>query len=360
MDDATLRTNEILYLSRGELGHVAPGAASVACSWGGRIILGGGELGNQLRPSLQKNEREAPAFADELQIPVETANGAVTVLAAMHNFLVIGCERGIYIVNGDGPGNTGAGEAWPAPQLITTDMGMLDARSVVLTPAGLIFKTPGKGIQMLTASLGIDFVGNDVTQFDGEEITSAVMMPDSQTVRFLCASGITLVYDYFFKQWSVSTFGGVDADLYGGRYVYARSDGKVRKEDPTIFTDATVNYSLKVRIGWLHDKVQQGYFRCRRVAVLGEKRSGHRLNLTTYYDYRGDLPSTPQRFTEGAADGLPFQARFGMARQRGQAITWEISDDTWTGTGEGPLLTEMTVEIGTKTGIARLPASRSL
>jgi hypothetical protein len=79
---------------------------------------------------------------------VSQVGGDITALKAMDDKLIIFKENAIFYLSGDGPNNLGQQDTFIEPQLISSDIGCSVKNSVVLTPAGIFFKSH-KGIHLL-------------------------------------------------------------------------------------------------------------------------------------------------------------------------------------------------------------------
>src|SRR5208282_4405532 len=105
-------------------------------------------------------------------------------------------------------------------QFIPSDTGCVNSKSVILFPDGILFKSL-KGIYILTRGLAIGYFAPEVEAYNSQDIQSAVLTGGRNQIRFLTSSGLSLLYDYVFKQWSVFTnHTGLSADIWQGSYVY--------------------------------------------------------------------------------------------------------------------------------------------
>lgn len=293
--DAAIVGNEILYTdgaANSPLENIAPPPASFICTHQGRAFLVAGP--NKIAFSQVWEDGEAPAFQDAQVIVPDARGGDLVALASMDDKLVIFKDSAIFVTAGPGPDDTGAGE-FLAPQLVTTDVGCSEARSVVSTSAGLLFKT-AKGIYLLDRSLAVTYIGAQVEDYNGLTITSATLVASQNQVRFTTSgslivgtevlSDLAIVYDYAFNQWSVFTnCGGVDSVVWDGTYAFAKSDGKTFTENTDSYEDAGSFVKLKLTTSWLSFAGVQGYQRVYRALVLGEYKSDHSLRVQIGYDF---------------------------------------------------------------------------
>ncbi len=164
---------------------------------------------------------------------------------------------------------------------MTSDVGCANQRSIVLTPNGLEFQS-GKGIYLLDRSLSISYVGAPVERFNAQTITRATVMPGRSQVVFLTDSGLALLHDYLFNQWSTFTnHEGLDGVVVENTYHYLRADGRVFRETPGVHSDAGVRITLRFETAWIHLwEHLQGFQRFRKMLLLGTWSSPHQLGIS--------------------------------------------------------------------------------
>lgn len=112
-------------------------------------------------------------------------------------------------------------------------------------------------------------------------------MPDRTHVVFLPDTGIALLYDYLFGQWSTFTnHTGYDAAVIGNTYHYLRTDARVFRETPGAYSDDGQRIQLRIETAWLHMQEQlQGFQHFWFVHLLGTWMSPHQLGLQYRIDY---------------------------------------------------------------------------
>lgn len=376
---SVLIEQELDYKNAQELDNVPPEACHIMTEGKDRIFLAGFEDPNQVRYSKQRYAGAPVEFNDALEFSVPEDGGAITALGVLNEALAIFKSRRIYVVTGSGPNNLGGGQAFPRAQLVTTDVGCVDARTVVQMPLGLMFQS-SKGIYVLTQQLQVRYIGADVEAYNGQTYSAAHLLESENRVVFLAVSGRSLNYNYLFNQWSTFTnYTGADATVWAGALAMARG-ARVRQESSGTYTDAGVAYPLVVETAWLKLRGLQGYQRARRALVLGEFHSAHKLRMELAYDYEpgwqgiefdpvasgvvttylGD-PSgffgdgTP--FGSGTAtaemESAVYQFRAHLPRQKCQSIKFRFTDRP-SAAGDKPAqayeLTEIMLEVGRKRG----------
>lgn len=379
--DATIASNEQDYLSGdpADLTHATPPPASVMAAGNNRVFVGGMADPNEVRPAMLRFNGEALEFSDELALSMDDGAGPQTGLATLSDALIVFRDHQIYIVGGDGPDNTGFGGEFTPPRIISDDVGCIDPRSIVRTPAGILFQSR-KGIYLLGSDAGLRYVGADVEAYNGDEIAAAVALPDNHEVRFLMATR-TLVYNYATDQWAVWTVGGVSACLWRNTHARLASDGAVYVESSEFHDDGT-GYSLALETAWIRLGTMQGFQRVYAALLLGAWRSAHKLRVSVGYDYEtgwadtfewdpatvlnvnlyGDDATYGAETYGGDGASSVYQVEIPLRIQKCEAVRFRIEDipDGTNPLRESYSASELTLEVGIKKGPFKLrDASRA-
>ena len=382
MTDADLIGKEMDYASALELFNVAPPAPAMLVAAQDRVYIAGGAVAPGLvLASKQHFTGDTVQFASELEIQVNSQE--LTGLTAIDEAPIVFSRDRVFAIVGD-TDNTGGGQGFDANQL-TADVGCLDNRSITVAGDMLMFQT-GKGIYSMSQDLTIAYVGAEVEAYNAQTIVAAHPMPDTTQAVFLTSSGVTLMYDYFYRQWGTFTGHlGQAAVTYGGAlgqdYAYMRNDGIVYVRDPDAYTDAGSPYVLKVRTGNVQLDTLQGFWRVRRVGVLGEYKSPHQLRVGIYHG-RDLAPfevftwtpalvldtstwgewATWGDFTVWGGDfgSTDYQFLHRTRRQKSQQIRLEFEDILSADVGPAYELTEIVLEVGIMDGIARVGTGRKI
>jgi hypothetical protein len=381
--DSSITANEILYTTGGVLDNIAPPSCDIIVNHANRVFLAGLQDKNDIRYSKIVRTGEGVAFNEALSIPVDPRGGDITALASMDANLVILKRDNIYVVSGDGPSDTGSGATFTEPTLIAADVGCVDSGSVVLGPQGLYFKST-KGIYLLSRSLQTTYIGAQVEDFNQYTITSAQLLDDVNEVRFTTVDGFTLVFNYYFQQWSTFTSQNIkDSVIWDTKFVYLASDNTLHKESTTDFRDSGSPVKLKVGTGWVKLTGLQGFQRVYRTMVLGEYKTRHRLRMKIYVDYSrtavqtieftpSEVLSVDSGFYGDGVYGVEspygqdgngvYQFQAHMKRQKCQAIRIEIEDVADNaldaGNTESLSLTGVSFQVGAKRGQAKLASGK--
>jgi len=379
--DASIISNEILYTSGGVLDNTSAPACDLVISHTNRVWIAGLDDGNRLQYSKIVRKGEGVAFNEDLSISLDPIGGDIVQLASMDGNLIILKRDNIYVLAGDGPSDTGAQASFTEPQLVSTDVGCVDSNSVVLGPKGLIFKS-SKGIYQLDTSLGVEYIGAPVEDYNQYSITTSQLIDDLNEIRFGCSDGTVLVYNYFFNQWS--TFKGqnqLDSITWQGDYLYVSSDDSVYIENRESFKDNGAFVESIIKTGWIRVGDIQDFQRVKRVSLIGNWKSKHSLQVRIYTDYRPEITderiftvddilsinedyygsgtfSNEDSVYGGEDDGI-YQFQIGLSKQKCMAIQVEVVDlfdnsDTDENTGEGFVLNSVSLLIGKKQGLNKI------
>lgn len=294
----------------------------------------------------------------------------LVALASLDDKLICFKDDSVFAVFGDGPNAAGTGSFSDA-KLVSTDAGCITPRSVVLYPGGLIFQSK-KGIYQLSRSLEISYIGADVEDFNGEEITSSVLMSSINEIRFTTRNNVCLVYNYYYNQWSwFSNYTAQHAIDYRDSYCHLKSTGQVNRETSG-FLDVATPIEMRVKNGWIKLDQLVGYQRIYKLLLIGNYKSSHTIKLKVYYDYEDyawdtytitplssgynvtTKPNIDSIYT-GTNDGV-YQWQVGLNRQKCEAIKIELYDENIT--GESCSLTGLGLIIGLKSGLNKLASNK--
>lgn len=379
--DSTITSNELLYTdgtAGQDLENDGPPACSFMATHRGRVWLGGLVDRNSLAYSKTWVDGEPVSFTEFFRMQVDPRGGDITALGSMDEKLIIFKERAIFAVAGDGPTNTGAQSDYGDPILITSDAGCISAASVVSTSAGLMFQS-AKGFYLLDRSQQVTYIGAPVEAYNGQTVTAATLVPNTNQVRFICSDGAALVYDYLYGQWTTFTgHEGQAATIWRGTYCYAKSDGRVFVEAPGTYTDDGALVKLKITTAWVQLAGLEGFQRVYRAIIVGDYKSSHKLRVRMGYDFHEEYafdevidvesiigPGTWGSGTSWGSDAVwggafpEYGFRVSPSRQKCTAIRVSIEDAQSTHYGEGYTATGIVFLVGVKVGLNKIPAARS-
>lgn len=383
--DASIIGNSIIYTNGGVIEDMNAPASNILTLFDTRLWLVDAEDKNLLWYSKQVIESVPVEMSDLLTLYVApnagatSSTGPITGLAPMDDKLIIFKKDAIYYINGAGPDNTGANNQYSQPIFITGIAGCNNQQSIVLTPSGLMFQSD-KGIWLLGRDLQTSYIGSPVADFNESIVNSALIIPQTNQVRFTVDTGQTLMYDYYYQQWG--TFVNVPAIsscIYNGLHTYVNSAGAAYQETPGLYLDGSSPVLLSFTTGWLNLAGIHGYERAYYFYLLGTYLSPHKLSIKIAYDYNGSpsqaLVITPDNFSSAVpssfgATPAPFgsptnleQWRIFLDRQKCQAFQIQVDElyDSTQGVtaGAGVSLSGMNLVAGLKKGYRPIKAALS-
>jgi hypothetical protein len=378
--DANLISQPILYIESGEVENIAPPPSHYIVHTKNRVFLNNSEDPNEFWYSKQFIPGVGVGFSDLFKIRLDPLGGDPVGLFPMDDKVIFFKGSKIYAISGDGPTDTGEQNTFSDPQLISSDLGLRDTNSIVLTPKGLMFQS-SKGKYLLDRGLNLTYIGAPVEAYDSYTVTSADLIEAQNQVRFL-TTGPCLIYDTFYEQWTTfDNHEGKDAIRWNGDYVYLRSSlGHVYKETADYYLDDNRTITLQAETPWIKVGSVQNYQRVRRLHVIGDYFSEHQLQVDMAYDYFNAYPDTltwspataaivsgtfgtgtygSEPVFGGVADNV-YQARFHIPRQKCQAIKFRISNiQPASSSGKALALSHLQLECALKQGQAKLRSEKS-
>lgn len=288
MSDADLRLQEPIYTTGGVLSNDPCPLGSVIAGGKSRLLTTDPSDGNIVRFSQLLVDGYGVEFAPELFHPVDPFGGDITALASRDDRYFVFKANAIFTFTGDGPLETGdtSTSGFTTPQLLPGDVGCTDPSSIVLTPQGHIFQS-SRGKWRINNDGSLEYVGAPVEAYNAQRTRRATVLPDRTQVLFLTDSGLGLLYDYLFGQWSTFTnHEGRDAVVVRGVYHYLRNDGRVFRETVGAYSDAGVRIRLRLETAWIHLYEQlQGFQVFWHMVLLGTWVSPHQLGIQYQTDY---------------------------------------------------------------------------
>jgi hypothetical protein len=393
LSDADLQLQEPLYTTGGILSNDPSPLGSHVAAGKNRLFFTDAQAGNVVRFSQRFATGFGLEVAPELAHDIDPYGGDVTALAVMDDVVFVFKASCIFAFNGDGPYETGVTTStgplvsgFSSSQIITSDVGCTDPASIVLTPDGLMFKS-AKGIYLLDRSRQVSYAGSPVEAYNEQRVARATVLPARTAVLFLASDGVSLYYDYLFKQWSTFTnHTGYDAAVVDDTYHYLRTSDVVFRETPDEHSDNGTRITLRFETAWLHlFEHLQGFQRFWKLLLLGTWSSPHQLGIQYRLNYRDDWsdaswldatgdtssagwltgdgcaeigldPITGSAYGDGAYGDGPYggtvadeyQWKLGIHEQ-GQSIQFRFEDFEKAGlAGASFELTEMTIICGAK------------
>lgn len=362
--DSSISDNTILYTEGGVLGNDPAPNCKLVCQGGNRLWVAGLEDENEVAYSKKKLFGESVSFSDFFRIRFDSSQynitGGITAIGYMDGSFIAFKRNSIFYVRGDGPNELGQNDSFTDPEMISSDTGCTEPRSVVLTPEGLMFKGE-KGIYLLGRGLNTSYIGSGVESFNSYNVTSAVLVDSKNQVIFTLVDSNTnnkykLVYDYFSKQWSSDTgIRAIDGDILDGSHIVLDSSTSIpAQQTPSVYSDNGTVFSSKIKTPWIKVSGVQDFSRMWSISIVGNFKSAHTLRVTAYYDYTTDYSEV--------YDVLPlisdsqYQYRIHLKKQKCESVQFVIEDIN--PVGESMILTAISLEVGAKQGTMKLAATR--
>lgn len=381
IQDAVLVGNELLYTTGGVVENTGGPPSNAISNFKNRLMVLDAENRNSWWYSKQVLQGTPVEMSDAFKLFVDPRFGECSAGFPMDDKFIVFKPNAIFYYTGNGPDATGANNDFSESTFITSTVGSSNPKSIVLTPVGLMFQS-NKGIWLLSRSLQESYIGADVEAYNGDIVTSAVLIPDTTQVRFTLDSGIALIYDYYYQIWGTYTnHAAVGATLFQNAYTYIKATGNILQETPGVYTDAGVPFYIKLQTSWFSLAGLQGYQRVYGVYLLARFVSPHVLNVSIAYDFN---PSNSQQAQILPRDlinlnygndpyygsvqyyggvGRPEQYCVNLEKQKCEAVSITILEQADTSNlinGAAVELEALNFLVGTKGGYPRLPPNKSV
>lgn len=384
MSDTALLSKEKNPGDSGLLEPFQPPACEVIAAGKDRLWLAGGEINpGYILPSLTYGYSRGAGFSSFLLTAVDHEIAPVTAFGFMGNSTFVFKQGAVYAFEASGPSNSGSGSFDPA-RVVLADTGARYQEGVLLCTKGILFPSDA-GIKLLATNYQLIDVGAPVREEAVDStISSGILIARDQEIRFYCANGPALVFNYETGEWSTWTGLPSMGAVVGanGLALLGRLNGYTWQETEDVWTDNGLGYEFAWQTAHLRGEGMQGYQRVRRVALVGDLRGAHSLRCNAYFNERdypedtwtwdvaSDLNSAEWGDTTWGAglwgdtnadiggvgvvalqDGL-YAHRHRLARQKCSRISLSFSD--MGAPTEGPAFTEIAFEVGQRGGLSRL------
>lgn len=336
---------------------------------------------------------ESAWFSPTFNFFVHAGAGPITGLASMDGRLFIFKRDAVFVVDGDGPGESGpTGNEFSPPQSLAARFGCIDHRSIVVTPDGIMYRS-SRGFELLTRNLQVKWIGERVWVTAGQyPVCVGSCVDSSSRVHFLLAeagasdpapvyyvNGAEVVYDMSNDTWTTSRYWGYGFSVYGSYKLGCAvvNDGGTEKvafcdSYQTINLTSSNGFDLSdtkyvpwsIELGWVKQGPQTRQ-RISDVMFLGKSRDVHAIKISLAYDYSD---SYTQTHTWQPVDlvGLPIEELdIHPVKPETLSIRVKIEDsepsDTVTyptTTGRGAEILAISAEVAAKTGAPKLSSGQ--
>jgi hypothetical protein len=306
--DSSIIGNSIIYTTGGVIEDIGAPPSKTMALFKSRIFMIDAEDPNLLWYSKQVIEGTPVEMSDLFTIYIAPTTGAqgstgpTTCLSAMDDKLIAFKKDAIYYFTGTGPDNTGANNDFSDPIYITGTVGCANQHSIVLMQNGLMFQSD-KGIWLLGRDLSTQYIGAPVEDFTlVSQVVAALVIPETNQVRFTMDSGVTLMYDYYYGQWGTfNNIPAISSTLYEGLHTFINNLGQVFQENPGSYIDGSNPVLMQFTTSWFSFAGLQGFQRAYFFYLLGQYFSPHKLKLEIIYDFDPGISQTtiitPTNFT---------------------------------------------------------------
>jgi hypothetical protein len=288
--DSSIIGNSIIYTTGGVVENIAAPATNAMTLFKNRLFLIDSETGNlwyskQVIPSVPVEMSDLFTLYPAPTIGASGSTGNAKCIYPMDDKLIIFKDDAIYYINGIGPDNTGANNDFTEPIFITSTVGCVNQASIVFMPQGLMFQS-NKGIWLLGRDLSTLYIGAPVEDFNLFTVTSAVLVPETNQVRFTLNNNQMLMYDYYFGQWGdFENTPAISSCIYQGLHTYISGTGRIFQETPDQYLDGTKPVVISFKTGWFNLAGLQGFQRAYFFYLLATYLSPHKLQVQIGYDY---------------------------------------------------------------------------
>lgn len=358
--DVDISGNEQLYTLQ-EVENIAPPASNIITEYKNRLIIVPSVNPYVWEFSKQVISGSPVEFSDLFQKNLTTVGGPIIGAFKLDDKIIFFKPQSLYYVTGTGPALNGTNDDFSEAQFITADAGLLDPRSIVNTPVGVMFKS-SKGIYLLDRSMQTRYIGSGVADYNSFTVRGAKLLAQQNQVRFILSNGVALVYDYFWTdesgvgQWG--TFSNVSAIsdvVFDDLHTYVNSSGQVYRESPGTYVDGATPVDTSFKTGWINLAGLQGFERAYFFYFLAKYLSAHTLTVNLYYDY--DESTVAQTLTI-TPDPLELeQWRVFLSKQKCQAFQIEIIEVS--AGGAGFTMSGLDLVVGLKKGYVPIKATSS-
>ena len=324
-----------LYTDGGVLASQASPSPVSITSTRDRLWLISADNRRQLYYSKPLEQLIAPEFNSALTVDIPADAGEGVVVLTVDDKPVVLCERGLYVIAGDGPNALGLQGDF-TPQVVQSDTGCKDKNSTAKCDYGAFFQGE-RGIYLLDRGLSVSLVSQGVQDKAQGDISKAVAVPKEQQIRFGLTSGGILVYHYALKAWTYLDKTAYDAVVWDDIYtrVYAPATYRIAASDSSSPADPEGTNTMRIKTSWIKADKMQGFARFKRVLLLHSQQgviptSYGPITVNVYFNYEEDPEggSYVETSTISSANRKPVAVRsqvdVRIGRQKVESIKLDI------------------------------------
>ncbi len=391
LSDASILGNNELYTTGGVVQNIGGNGYKSIFVFDDRLLGIRLEDRNLIDFSNQVLSTTPVELSDELSyyvapnIGAQGNTGPLECGVQMDDKAILFKASAIYYFNGAGPDITGANNQFSQPIFITSTVGCSNQKSLIFQPEGMMFEfksEAGNQIWILGRDLSTKYIGADVEGFTRDAtVESAINIPGTNQVRFTLSSGVTLMYDFYYKKWAEHIgVGALSSTLYNGLQLFINQFGQVLYETPGFYQDNGSPVLMSFLTGWLNLVGLQGYQRVYYFFLLGKYLSPHKLQVQIASDFNQFASQSaiysPNNYTGTYGSSSPYgtgiyggnsqveQIRVNLTQQRCQSFQIQVNEifDSSLGVtpGAGLTLSGINLVFGAKKTYPKLPAANSV
>ena len=352
--DEELETQATLYTASGEIPPSPIPPVKYLDTWGSRIWAAGSARDEAIYFSKLNQTNLMPEFSELFSISVQDKPGRTTGIKGMTDKIILSKRGRLFFSYGEGPDNTGGG-LFANFEEIPGVSGAISGRSMVVNGAGISYRSD-KGVYTLTPGLETVFTGAPYEDAIDEEILEAITPIDSDTLRFITATGI-LSYNNFFNAWSKDSSASlvpIDATLYNNRF-HVLTATQLLRENLTKWVDGIASYDIVLETGWISFADLAGFQRFYKLFMVMDNLTPYDVKVSLAYDY-GDYESETT-FSEVTDSRIIIYP----SKQKCEAFRFKIEATGTSGTEESLKINFVSVEVGMKQGLPKqLPVAQRI
>lgn len=320
LSDAQIIGNNLLYTTGGVVPDTNAPASNILTLFDTRLFLVDAEDPNLLWLSKTVIEGTPVEMSSLFTIFVApnvgttSTTGPITAMSPMDDKLILFKKNAIFYISGTGPDNLGTTSPgsplgnYTQPIFITSVVGSVNQKSVVLTPEGLMFQSD-KGIWVIRRNLETSYIGSPVEIFNHSLVNSAKVVAGTNFVLFTLNTGEMIMYDYYMGQWG--TFEGapaISSCIFDNLHTILTPFGQIWQQTPGQYLDGSTPVLMSFLSSWINLAGLQGYERFYEFYLKARYLSPHTLNVDVAYNYNDSFlhqsiihplnfsPSTPGPF----------------------------------------------------------------
>ena len=272
--------------------------SSLVAEWQDRLVAVDDYDGLTLIYSKPIVERdEMPKLGDRLRLSIPSEGGRITGLAVMDTTLVVFKDDKTFVVAGILADTSGQGANF-AIQPLPSDVGCINARSILVLPQGVAFQSR-YGLQLLDRSFSISNLGDNVIDIINDTvIVAANVLEQERQARWVLSDGRQLVLDVPSVRWTTflhapiilsgtlgANYGLTAGTVVDGIQCISSHIGVFSgTRDNNDIADAGSAPGWKIETPWVSTGGREGHQKFRHVTLQGVCHSSFTASMRFDYD----------------------------------------------------------------------------